>query len=289
MQRITLRRGTQQGIIGVAAFTAGLAAGVPAFGQCVLLSQSRSVSAQALSSANGNTDTEGPVTRLGPDFGADWSTLNSALASTSVVRASAGASSSQLSSFTPGVIRAQGSTSTSAILSASATTGSVQTRGESVCVFFFVLPANQRLEVIASQSGTGVVRISRVSTDETLFSGSGVQVLRFSTGETLRFEGSALATISSTTVPTNASSGGSYSVILTNLDVPVTAPCDGIDFNNNQLFPEDQDLIDFLSVLAGGPCSTGNGCNDIDFNNDGLFPSDDDLIAFLRVLAGGGC
>jgi hypothetical protein len=31
------------------------------------------------------------------------------------------------------------------------------------------------------------------------------------------------------------------------------------------------------------------GCNDIDFNNDGLFPSDDDLIAYLRVLAGGSC
>jgi hypothetical protein len=30
-------------------------------------------------------------------------------------------------------------------------------------------------------------------------------------------------------------------------------------------------------------------CDDIDFNNDGLFPSDDDLISFLRVLAGGSC
>jgi hypothetical protein len=65
--------------------------------------------------------------------------------------------------------------------------------------------------------------------------------------------------------------------------------CDPIDFNQNSLFPEDQDLIDFLSVLAGGPCSDGNICNDIDFNNDGLFPADDDLVAFLRVLAGGSC
>jgi hypothetical protein len=69
----------------------------------------------------------------------------------------------------------------------------------------------------------------------------------------------------------------------------VTPTCDPIDFNQNSLFPEDQDLIDFLSVLAGGPCSPGNTCNDIDFNNDGLFPSDDDLVAFLRVLAGGTC
>lgn len=64
--------------------------------------------------------------------------------------------------------------------------------------------------------------------------------------------------------------------------------CDSTDFNRNGFFPEDQDLIDLLSVLAGGPCSTGT-CNDIDFNNDGLFPSDDDLIAYLRVLAGGPC
>ncbi len=65
--------------------------------------------------------------------------------------------------------------------------------------------------------------------------------------------------------------------------------CDGIDFNNDGLFPDDNDLLDFLSILAGGPCSTGNACNDIDFNNDGLLPDDNDLLAFLRVLAGGEC
>jgi hypothetical protein len=70
---------------------------------------------------------------------------------------------------------------------------------------------------------------------------------------------------------------------------PPLGTCDPIDFNQNSLFPEDEDLIDFLSVLAGGPCSPGNTCNDIDFNNDGLFPADDDLVAFLRVLAGGDC
>ncbi len=64
--------------------------------------------------------------------------------------------------------------------------------------------------------------------------------------------------------------------------------CDSIDFNNDGLFPDDQDLIDLLTVLAGGACSTGT-CSDIDFNNDGLFPDDSDLITFLRVLAGGLC
>ena len=65
-------------------------------------------------------------------------------------------------------------------------------------------------------------------------------------------------------------------------------PCDIIDFNRDGLFPDDADLLDFLSVLAGGACST-NMCGSIDFNGDGLFPDDTDLIAFLTVLAGGEC
>jgi hypothetical protein len=72
----------------------------------------------------------------------------------------------------------------------------------------------------------------------------------------------------------------------------VNAPgCDGIDFNQDGLFPDDADLIDFLSVLAGGACSTdpAPGCSDIDFNNDGLFPDDIDLVTFLQVLAGQPC
>lgn len=65
--------------------------------------------------------------------------------------------------------------------------------------------------------------------------------------------------------------------------------CDSIDFNNDGLFPDDSDLVDFLSVLAGGVCSNDPNCNDIDFNNDGLFPDDNDLVAYLSVLAGGPC
>jgi hypothetical protein len=66
-----------------------------------------------------------------------------------------------------------------------------------------------------------------------------------------------------------------------------TGFCDPIDFNNNQVFPEDQDVIDFFNALAGGDCSPGNVCNDIDFNNNGVFPESDDVQAFFDVLAGG--
>jgi hypothetical protein len=70
------------------------------------------------------------------------------------------------------------------------------------------------------------------------------------------------------------------------LSAPQVPVCDSIDFNNNGVFPEDQDLIDFLNVIAGSPCAT---CGDIDFNNNGVFPEDQDVITFFEVLAGGPC
>jgi hypothetical protein len=72
---------------------------------------------------------------------------------------------------------------------------------------------------------------------------------------------------------------------------PVVPSCGTIDFNGDGLFPDDSDLVEFLTVLAGGDCTTGT-CDVIDFNRDGLFPDDNDLVDFLTVLAGGtpaGC
>jgi hypothetical protein len=62
--------------------------------------------------------------------------------------------------------------------------------------------------------------------------------------------------------------------------------CDDIDFNNNDVFPEEQDVIDFFNVLAGADCPA---CNDIDFNNNNVFPEEQDVISFFNVLAGGPC
>jgi hypothetical protein len=62
--------------------------------------------------------------------------------------------------------------------------------------------------------------------------------------------------------------------------------CDDIDFNNNAVFPEDADVIEFFNVLAGAECAA---CNDIDFNNNGVFPEEQDVIDFFNVLAGGVC
>ncbi|MFN7315762.1 MAG: hypothetical protein ACK5ZG_02270 [Phycisphaerae bacterium] len=66
------------------------------------------------------------------------------------------------------------------------------------------------------------------------------------------------------------------------------AGCDSIDFNRNDVFPEDQDVIDFFNVLSGAPCPYSEPC-DIDFNNNAAFPEDQDVIDFFTVLSGGLC
>jgi hypothetical protein len=47
-------------------------------------------------------------------------------------------------------------------------------------------------------------------------------------------------------------------------------------------------VVDYFNVLAGGTCPYADPC-DIDFNNNGVFPEDEDVVAFFRVLAGGPC
>ncbi len=65
--------------------------------------------------------------------------------------------------------------------------------------------------------------------------------------------------------------------------------CDSIDYNNDGLFPDTQDIDDFISVFAGGACSNDPNCGDIDFNNDGLFPDTLDIDSMLSVFSGGAC
>lgn len=92
-----------------------------------------------------------------------------------------------------------------------------------------------------------------------------------------------------------AEPGGAYSVRVTRAgcssvtaSVAVTVGCDSIDFNQDSLFPDAQDIADFLTVFGGGACPTGL-CNDIDFNNDTLFPDVEDIAVLLRVFSGGPC
>ncbi|MFO0832481.1 MAG: choice-of-anchor X domain-containing protein [Phycisphaerales bacterium] len=73
------------------------------------------------------------------------------------------------------------------------------------------------------------------------------------------------------------------------LPSPCGPSCDSIDFNHDDLFPDTQDIDDFLSVFSGGPCTNDPNCGDIDFNNDDLFPDTMDIDALLSVFSGGPC
>jgi hypothetical protein len=63
------------------------------------------------------------------------------------------------------------------------------------------------------------------------------------------------------------------------------AACDSVDYNQDGIFPDTQDILDFLTCFGGGPCPN----SDIDFNNDGLFPDTADIAALITAFAGGPC
>ncbi|MFN7314811.1 MAG: hypothetical protein ACK5VN_03970 [Phycisphaerae bacterium] len=62
--------------------------------------------------------------------------------------------------------------------------------------------------------------------------------------------------------------------------------CGDLDFNNDGVFPDDQDVIDCFDVLSGGNCAT---CDSVDINRDGVFPDDEDVTCFFIILTGGTC
>ena len=64
--------------------------------------------------------------------------------------------------------------------------------------------------------------------------------------------------------------------------------CGDIDFNNDGVWPDERDVIDFFDVYSGAPCPTLR-CDTLDFNRNGVTPEDQDVIDFFNVLAGGTC
>lgn len=68
-----------------------------------------------------------------------------------------------------------------------------------------------------------------------------------------------------------------------------TPKCDSVDFNRDGIYPDSEDLFNFLDVFGGAPCPSAFGCNDLDFNNDQIFPDIVDLEQFLFVFGGGSC
>ncbi|HYF14963.1 MAG TPA: FG-GAP-like repeat-containing protein [Phycisphaerales bacterium] len=92
-------------------------------------------------------------------------------------------------------------------------------------------------------------------------------------------------------VPMDIDNDGDIDLVLTDEiadDIVILRNECSVDFNGDGLFPDNQDLEDFLSVFGGGACPTGN-CDTIDFNNDGLFPDNEDIEDFFNVFGGGAC
>ncbi len=116
--------------------------------------------------------------------------------------------------------------------------------------------------------------------------------------EGLQSDGSSVTGVASDTlgIQNAANSESVFTVAVTrqggctamSAPILVTVGCDTIDFNRDGLFPDIQDISDFLFVFAGGACPTTE-CGDIDFNNDTLFPSTEDVDVLLGVFSGAAC
>lgn len=66
--------------------------------------------------------------------------------------------------------------------------------------------------------------------------------------------------------------------------------CDDIDFNNDSILFDPDDVDAFLSVFSEGPCIPATAvCNDIDFNNDGGLFDICDISSYLLVFSEGPC
>jgi hypothetical protein len=66
------------------------------------------------------------------------------------------------------------------------------------------------------------------------------------------------------------------------------AGCDPLDFNRDDVWPDTQDIFDFVYVFGGGACPT-QSCGDTDFNNDSVSPDSQDIADFVLAFAGGSC
>ncbi len=200
---------------GVAAVVCACLGSPAAPGQIGLVSDARSVTAQAFAQANGVSDGEGPITRSPSGFGALWDTNNSAGAIGNVIGAGMAVSAIQLSSISPGQIMGQGSVSLSSTVSGSAVNPSTSGAGRSSCVLVFDVPLGASLELISSQTGVGNIVLS-VDGGAVLASGSGVFNLT-APATRLRMSAVASATLSA---PPNGSAGGGYSFILNVVPTP---------------------------------------------------------------------
>jgi hypothetical protein len=88
--------------------------------------------------------------------------------------------------------------------------------------------------------------------------------------------------------PASVVEGAIDDLVITGVRCTPPVGCDSLDFNGDGIFPDNQDITDFVSVFGGLACPTGT-CNDVDFNNDGIFPDNQDIVDFINAFAGQPC
>jgi hypothetical protein len=86
---------------------------------------------------------------------------------------------------------------------------------------------------------------------ETYFGGRGARLDRMTFALPASFVGQSLTEIRLVVGPNFGNPQGTPFIAAVTVE---HAACDSVDFNNNTVFPEDQDIIDFFNVLAGGSC-----------------------------------
>ncbi len=137
-------------------------------------------------------------------------------------------------------------------------------------------------------SGTGPLSFQWRKGTAVLQNGAGPLGTIFgATTSTLQIQGCTAAATGQYTCTVSNACGSGVSAPST-LTVNPPAGCDSIDFNGDTLFPDVQDITDFIGVFGGAPCPTGT-CGDIDFNNDDLFPDIADIESLISVFGGGAC
>jgi hypothetical protein len=183
-----------------------------------------------------------------------------------------------------------------------ATTNGVTQTWNGDMTYTLISPAGTRVTLMAGRGGSGnhlcntvfddsaTVAITSVTAATNLFTGSWRPESPLTAFNGQLQTGTWNLELRDALASADAATVRAFSIYTSQLLAPTCQPpnasCDPIDFNNNGIFPEDQDVTDFFSVLAGSACAT---CNDIDFNNNGVFPEDQDVVDFFNVLAGGTC
>lgn len=135
----------------------------------------------------------------------------------------------------------------------------------------------------SSSDGTGIEWHST----QTFAQNPNANALRFGTTYTFRFDSPRPPVSGTATFAIFKPVAGQPDSVAVPMLVPSTPSCD-IDFNNDTLTPDTQDIDAFLAVFGGADCPTAS-CDTIDFNRDAIYPDTDDISDFLAMFGGAPC